>query len=52
MFIVFGFLIPYAVGPYVDYLTVAIISLVPVIVFVVSFFFMPESPSYLLEKSE
>ncbi|XP_077292176.1 facilitated trehalose transporter Tret1-like [Arctopsyche grandis] len=52
MFIVIGFLIPYAVGPYVDYLTLALISLVPVIIFVISFFFMPESPSYLLGKNQ
>lgn len=52
MFIVTGVLLSYVIGPYVDYVTLAIISIVPVVGFVVSFFFMPESPSYLIGKSK
>ncbi|XP_077292370.1 facilitated trehalose transporter Tret1-like [Arctopsyche grandis] len=52
MFIVTGVLLSYVIGPYVDYATLAIISIVPVIAFVVTFFFMPESPSYLIGKNQ
>lgn len=52
MFIVIGFLISYSVGPYVSYLALSIISMVPAILFLIVFFFMPESPGYLISQGE
>ena len=50
MFIVIGFLLAYCIGPYVDYLVLSIVSMVPGILFMILFFFMPESPGYLVGK--
>lgn len=50
--IVIGFLIAYAVGPFVSYNAFNIISIVPAILFLILFFFMPDSPTYLLSKGE
>ncbi|XP_077287496.1 facilitated trehalose transporter Tret1-like [Arctopsyche grandis] len=52
MFIVIGFLLTYVIGPYVSYLALSIISMVPGILFMIIFFFMPESPIYLLSKNQ
>ncbi|KAG8227208.1 hypothetical protein J437_LFUL003414 [Ladona fulva] len=43
-----GILLEYAVGPYVSYFALGGINLAVSVIFVVSFFFMPESPYYLI----
>lgn len=50
MFIVIGFLLSFSIGPYVSYLVLSIVSMVPAVLFVIVFFFMPESPVYLVGK--
>jgi hypothetical protein len=45
-----GFLYEYVIGPYVSYLALALASLAIPVLFAVSFFFMPESPYYLLAR--
>ncbi|GBP19299.1 Facilitated trehalose transporter Tret1 [Eumeta japonica] len=52
MFITVGFLMVYAIGPYVSYAVTSYIGVAIVIVFVILFFFMPESPTYHLSKND
>ncbi|KAG8227203.1 hypothetical protein J437_LFUL003409 [Ladona fulva] len=52
LFITFGILLQYAVGPYVTYEALAGINLAFPIIYVASFFFMPESPYHLLAKGK
>ncbi|XP_075986472.1 facilitated trehalose transporter Tret1 [Anticarsia gemmatalis] len=51
-FITLGYLLVYAMGPYVSYGVVAYVGIVFTAVFVVGFFFMPESPIYYLSKDD
>lgn len=51
VFITIGFLIVYAVGPFVSYGVVAYLGIALVLLFVGSFIFMPESPIYYLSKN-
>lgn len=46
-----GILLEYVVGPYVDYDTLAYVSLTIPVLFLVSFIWMPESPYFLIMKS-
>ncbi|XP_041985447.1 facilitated trehalose transporter Tret1 isoform X3 [Aricia agestis] len=50
LFITFGFLFVYGVGPYAPYNVVAFLGLGVVVVAAVLFFFMPETPTYYLLK--
>lgn len=52
LFISFGLLFAYCVGPYVNYLVFWILCAVLSIVFFGCFFFMPESPYYLLKVGQ
>ncbi|XP_026476968.1 facilitated trehalose transporter Tret1-like [Ctenocephalides felis] len=52
LFIVTGFLLAYAIGPYVSYIGLVSISLVPGVLFFIIFCFMPETPYYYLGKSK
>ncbi|XP_026276062.1 facilitated trehalose transporter Tret1-like [Frankliniella occidentalis] len=45
-----GILMEYVVGPYVSYLTLALTSGAVPVLFFVLFFFMPESPHWLLQR--
>ncbi|XP_022188572.1 facilitated trehalose transporter Tret1 isoform X2 [Nilaparvata lugens] len=45
-----GFLLEYVVGPYVSYLVLILVSCIAPIAFLVLFFFMPESPYYLIAQ--
>lgn len=47
-----GILIEFCVGPYTTYLTLVIVSAIPVILFYILFFFIPESPYYLILKNK
>ncbi|KAJ8709851.1 hypothetical protein PYW08_009855 [Mythimna loreyi] len=51
-FITLGFLLVYSIGPYVSYAIVAYVGIIFTGVFVVGFFFMPESPFYHLKKGD
>ncbi|XP_052564163.1 facilitated trehalose transporter Tret1-like [Culex pipiens pallens] len=42
----------YCIGPYVEYYTYAWISMAAPAIFVLCFFWMPESPHYLIEKQK
>ncbi|XP_055630207.1 facilitated trehalose transporter Tret1-like [Toxorhynchites rutilus septentrionalis] len=44
----FAFLLEYSIGPYVDFRSLAWISLTFPVIFFILFFWMPESPYYLL----
>lgn len=46
-----GILYSYVVGSLVDYVWLGILSAIIPVVFVVVFFFMPETPNYLLTKN-
>lgn len=48
--IVIGILFVYCVGPYVDYLTFQYFCLAIPIIFIVLFYFMPDSPAYYVSK--
>lgn len=48
--IVIGILFVYVVGPYVDYLTFQYFCLAVPIIFIVAFYFMPDSPHYYVSK--
>lgn len=50
LFIVGGILFVYCVGPYVSYVALQYICMILPIMFAVSFFFMPESPYFLVGK--
>ncbi|KAG8227209.1 hypothetical protein J437_LFUL003415 [Ladona fulva] len=52
LMIALGVMVQYTVGPYVSYHVLAGLNLAFPIVFLVSFFFMPESPYYLLAKNK
>uniref|UniRef100_A0A1B6BWY7 Major facilitator superfamily (MFS) profile domain-containing protein n=2 Tax=Clastoptera arizonana TaxID=38151 RepID=A0A1B6BWY7_9HEMI len=47
-----GFLINYCLGPWVSYSVLAIVSLIPAIVFLVGMQFIPETPYYLIQKKQ
>lgn len=47
-----GILYSYVVGSLVDYFWLGILSCVIPVAFVVVFFFMPETPNYLLKKND
>lgn len=49
LFITFGLLYGYCIGPYVPYLAFWILCAVLPIIFFISFMTMPESPYYLLK---
>ncbi|KAK9501583.1 hypothetical protein O3M35_012282 [Rhynocoris fuscipes] len=49
--IALGFLIEFCVGPWTSYLTLILVSALPPIFFFITFYFIPESPYYLLIKS-
>ncbi|XP_023935471.1 facilitated trehalose transporter Tret1 isoform X2 [Bicyclus anynana] len=49
-FITVGFLLVYGAGPFISYHGVAYLGMAVVVLFAVSFFFMPESPTYHLLK--
>ncbi|XP_026322866.1 facilitated trehalose transporter Tret1-like [Hyposmocoma kahamanoa] len=51
-FITVGFLLVYGIGPFISYSAVAYVGVVFVAVFVIAFFFMPESPIYYLTKGD
>lgn len=48
--IVIGILYVYCVGPYVDFATYQYICLIVPIVFVITFFFMPDTPHFFIAK--
>lgn len=48
VFVTFGLLFVYSIGPYVPYMWLSIGAAVIPVLFVASFFWMPESPYYLL----
>ncbi|KAJ8709852.1 hypothetical protein PYW08_009856 [Mythimna loreyi] len=52
LFITLGFLLIYSIGPYVSYSIIAYVGIIFTAVFVVGFFFMPESPFYYLSKGD
>ncbi|OWR54475.1 facilitated trehalose transporter Tret1 like protein [Danaus plexippus plexippus] len=52
MFITFGFLLVYAIGPFISYSAVAYVGIAFMPVFFISFFFMPETPTYCLLKGD
>ncbi|XP_073963516.1 facilitated trehalose transporter Tret1 [Choristoneura fumiferana] len=51
VFVVLGFLLVYAVGPFVSYSAIAYVGVAVVAAFDIAFFFMPESPIYHLTKN-
>ncbi|CAH2096827.1 unnamed protein product [Euphydryas editha] len=51
-FITLGYLLIYVVGPFVSYYVVAYVGLAFVAIFAITFFFMPESPTYYLLKDD
>ncbi|XP_076242674.1 facilitated trehalose transporter Tret1 [Calliopsis andreniformis] len=52
VFLKFGYLIVYSVGPLVDRQMLALICLIPTVIFLLSFFWIPESPYYYLKKGK
>ncbi|CAG9569171.1 unnamed protein product [Danaus chrysippus] len=52
MFITFGFLLVYGIGPFISYLEVAYVGIAFMPVFFITFFFMPETPTYCLLKGD
>ncbi|XP_053619872.1 facilitated trehalose transporter Tret1 isoform X2 [Plodia interpunctella] len=52
LFITFGFLLVYGIGPFVSYDVIAYVGVAFVICFDLAFFFMPESPTYHLIKND
>lgn len=50
--IVIGILYVYCVGPYVDFLSYQCYCLLVPIVFAATFFFMPDSPHYYIQKGQ
>ncbi|XP_072933858.1 facilitated trehalose transporter Tret1 [Epargyreus clarus] len=52
MFITVGFILIYGMGPFVPYHVISYVGIVCVAVFCVVFFFMPETPTYYLLKSD
>ncbi|CAB3258534.1 unnamed protein product [Arctia plantaginis] len=50
MFITFGFLLVYSIGPFISYHAIAYVGIAIVAAFCIGFFFMPESPIYYLTK--
>ncbi|KAK9501580.1 hypothetical protein O3M35_012280 [Rhynocoris fuscipes] len=46
-----GFMIEYCIGPWSSYHVLIIVSAIPAIIFIVTFFYFPESPYYLLIKN-
>lgn len=47
-----GILYAYSIGPYVSVRLMAWLAIIPAVVFLVTFIFLPESPYYLLGKNE
>ncbi|KAG7189409.1 hypothetical protein KM043_017114 [Ampulex compressa] len=52
MLTVCGTLMSYAVGPWVDRETLALVSMIPTILFLLIFMWMPETPYYYLKKQK
>ncbi|XP_060807037.1 facilitated trehalose transporter Tret1 [Amyelois transitella] len=52
LFITFGFLLIYSIGPFVSYDVIAYVGVAFVAVFDIAFFFMPETPTYHLMKHD
>ncbi|XP_059610133.1 facilitated trehalose transporter Tret1 [Phlebotomus argentipes] len=52
LFIVAGILYVYAIGPYVTYVSLQWICLIPPLGFAAAFFFMPETPYYYTQKGD
>jgi Sugar (and other) transporter. len=52
LLVVTGYLFEYCIGPYVEYVYLAIATACVPITFAVSFFFFPESPYHLLAKGK
>ncbi|XP_066909517.1 facilitated trehalose transporter Tret1-like [Halyomorpha halys] len=50
MFIAFGALLVYCIGPYVDYYTLSAYGISVAFVFLIIFYFLPESPYYYIRK--
>ncbi|KAL4703610.1 hypothetical protein ACJJTC_006787 [Scirpophaga incertulas] len=48
LFITFGFLLVYGIGPFISYSAIAYIGIIFVAAFAAAFYFMPETPTYLL----
>lgn len=48
--IVLGILYVYIVGPYTSYVATQYICLIPSILFFATFYFMPETPNFLIAK--
>lgn len=48
--IVLGILYVYCVGPYTSYVAMQYICLIPIVLFVATFFFMPETPHWYIAK--
>lgn len=46
-----GILLAYSVGPYVSFQKLAIILMLPPIIFIISFIWLPESPYFLFSKN-
>lgn len=51
-FLVGGYMIEYACGPYVSYWVLIIINFIPAVVFLLLFTFVPESPYFYLRKDD
>lgn len=51
-FMAVGFLVEYCVGPYVNFTVLGIVSLMVTLLFVVLYFFIPETPQYLVAKGK
>nr|BAN20721.1 sugar transporter [Riptortus pedestris] len=51
-FLAVGFLVEYCVGPYVSFTLLAVVNLLLGILFVIFFYFVPESPHYLIAKGK
>uniref|UniRef100_A0A1B6DPM9 Major facilitator superfamily (MFS) profile domain-containing protein n=1 Tax=Clastoptera arizonana TaxID=38151 RepID=A0A1B6DPM9_9HEMI len=52
LFVNTGVLLSYVIGPYVSYHTLAIIFCIMTIMYLCTFFFIPESPYYYMMKNE
>ncbi|XP_028028182.1 facilitated trehalose transporter Tret1-2 homolog [Bombyx mandarina] len=52
LFVVSGFLLVYAVGPFISYFALQYVGVAIVAIFCVLFFFMPETPMYYLNKDD
>ncbi|KAJ2942925.1 hypothetical protein O0L34_g15115 [Tuta absoluta] len=50
-FVCTGFLVMYVIGPFVSYYMISYIGIGIVVLFIGTFFFMPETPKYLLMKN-